>query len=227
MTGNPPTTASWSLREIAPGDQHGLDAVADLHMELLDYGPMAALGRQFVRDICYAAHMREDLLKVALATVDGEAAGFIAYTPFSIGFHRGGLAKHWFQAGMVLAWSLLARPARVLKLMRALKVLWSRRGETVLGEDPLGEVVCVAVRKQYLAPAFIRKSGVRLSEFLIRHAQEKLATAGATKMRMIVDADNKPVLMLYHLMGAHFEPYEQAGEPRVHVWFDVGDPKAS
>ncbi|MGH8186276.1 MAG: hypothetical protein ACREUC_06910, partial [Steroidobacteraceae bacterium] len=141
--------------------------------------------------------------------------------------HRGGLARHWFQAGMVLAWSLLTRPARILKLMRALKVLWSRRGETVLGTDPLGEVVCIAVRKQYLAPAFIRKSGVRLSEFLIRHAQEKLASAGATKMRMIVDADNKPVLMLYHLMGAHFEPYEQAGEPRVHVWFDVGAPKSS
>lgn len=226
MTGNPPASAIWSLREIAPGDGPGLDAVADLHMELLDYGPMAALGRQFVRDICYGAHMREDLLKVAVATVDGEPAGFVAYTPFSIGFHRGGLSKHWFKAGIVLAWSLLTRPTRILKLMRALKVLWSRRGETVLGSDPLGEVVCIAVRKQYLAPAFIRKSGVRLSEFLIRHAQEKLATAGATKMRMIVDADNKPVLMLYHLMGAHFEPYEQAGEPRVHVWFDVGAAKA-
>lgn len=226
MTGNPPASESWSLREIAPDDRAGLDAVADLHMELLDYGPMAALGRQFVRDICYAAHMREDLLKVMLATVDGEPAGFVAYTPYSIGFHRGGLARHWFQAGMVLAWSLLTRPARILKLLRALKVLWSRRSETVLGSDPLGEVVCIAVRKPYLAPAFIRKSGVRLSELLVRHAQEKLATTGATKMRMIVDADNKPVLMLYHLMGAHFEPYEQAGEPRVHVWFDVGAPKS-
>jgi hypothetical protein len=226
MTGNPPATVSWSLREIAPGDRAGLDAVADLHMELLHYGPMAALGRQFVRDICYAALMRDDLLKVVLATVDGQPAGFVAYTPYSIGFHRGGLAKHWFQAGMVLAWSLLSRPARIPKLLRALKVLWSRRGETVLGSDPLGEVVCIAVRKPYLAATFIRKSGVRLSEFLIRHAQEKLATAGATKMRMIVDADQKPVLMLYHLMGAHFEPYEQAGEPRVHVWFDVGPPES-
>jgi len=223
MTGGGAATHQWTLHEVKADDKARLDAIADLHMELLDYGPMAGLGWRFVRDVCYAAHMRENLLKVDLVTVDDEPAGFIAYTPYSIGFHREGLGKHWFLAGFVLARSLIARPSRMAKLGRALKVLWSRRGETVLGEDPLGEVVCVAVRKKYLAPSFVRKSGIRLSEFLIRHAQRELPKSGARKLRMIVDADNKPVLMLYHLMGAHFEPYEQAGEPRVHVWFDLAE----
>jgi ribosomal protein S18 acetylase RimI-like enzyme len=219
MTGSS-ASSPVELRELK-ADSPALEHIADLHMELLDYGPMAALGRRFVRDICYRAHMREDLLRVVLATIDGQPAGFVAYTPYSIGFHRGVLSKYWFKAGLVLATSLIERPSRVLKVARAIRVLLSRRGETVLGSDPLGEVVCVAVRKQYLAPKFVRATGVRLSELLIRHAQQKLAEAGATRMRMIVDADNKPVLMLYHLMGAHFEPYEQAGEPRVHVWFDT------
>jgi ribosomal protein S18 acetylase RimI-like enzyme len=221
MTGNPPAKVDWSLRHVPADDARGLDAIADLHMELLDYGPMAGLGWRFVRDICYQAHMHDDLLRVTLVTVNGEPAGFVAYTSLSISFHRSGLAQHWFRAGTVLAHSLLVRPARILKLARALKVLWSRRGETVLGFDPLGEVVCVAVRKKFLAPSFVRASGIRLSQHLIDHAREQLIKAGAKRMRMIVDADNKPVLMLYHLMGAHFEPYQQAGEPRVHVWFDL------
>lgn len=221
MSTAPAGPAVWALREIAPADAAGLDTIADLHMELLGFGPMAGLGWRFVRDICYEAHMQDNLLRVALATVDGAPAGFVAYTPYSISFHRSGLSAHWVRAGWAVARSLLVKPSRVIKLARALKVLLSRRGETVLGTDPLGEVVCVAVRRQYLAPAFVRRSGLRLSEVLVRHAAEQLPRDGAQKMRMIVDADNKPVLMLYHLMGAHFEPYEQAGEPRVHVWFDL------
>jgi ribosomal protein S18 acetylase RimI-like enzyme len=225
MTATAPNVELWTLREVRADDRRALDAVADLHMELLDYGPMAGLGRGFVRDICYEAHLNDKLLHVALASVEGEPAGFVAYTSLSIGFHRSGLRRHWFRAAVALARALVARPRRLLKLARALRVLWSRRGETVLGADPLGEVVCIAVRQQYLAPAFVRRAGVRLSEHLVRYAQQQLAASGVRRMRMIVDADNKPVLMLYHLMGAHFEPYEQAGEPRVHVWFDL-DPVA-
>lgn len=102
----------------------------------------------------------------------------------------------------------------------------SRRGETVLGEDPLGEVVCIAARKQYLTPTFVRLSGLRLSQTLIAYAKERLKHSGTDKVRMVVNADNRPVLMLYHLMGAHFEPYEQAGVPQVHVWFDLEKPSA-
>lgn len=225
MTAAASGTPVWTLRDVRVDDQDALDKVAELHMELLNFGPMAGLGKRFIRDICYAAHMEGNLLEVSLAEIDGQPAGFIAYTPYSIGFHRSGLKEHWFSAGMAAARAVITDPRRIPKLLRALKVLASRRTETSLGEDPMGEVVCVAVRKPYLAPAFMRRSGLRPSETLIRYAGEKLAHRGVNRMRMIVDADNKPVLMLYHLMGAHFEKYEQAGEPRVHVWFDL--PEAS
>lgn len=224
MTGMPQAVPSWTLREIAADDDHGLDRIADLHMELLGFGPMAGLGWRFVRDICYAAHMEDGLLRVALVEVDGDPAGFVAYTSQSIGFHRAGLKQHLFRAGYGVALSLLRDPRRIGKLMHALRVLMSRRGETVLGEDPLGEVVCIAARKQYLTPAFVRLSGLKLSQTLIAYAQGRLKHSGTDKVRMVVNADNRPVLMLYHLMGAHFEPYEQAGVPQVHVWFDLEKP---
>ena len=42
-------------------------------------------------------------------------------------------------------------------------------------------------------------------------------------MRMLVGAGNKPVLMLYHLLGAHFRDYELGGTPVVEVAFDLTD----
>ena len=68
----------FTLREIDPGDRQGLEQIATLHMELLDYGPMAGLGKRFVREICYQAHMQDEMLRVVLAEVNGEPAGFVA-----------------------------------------------------------------------------------------------------------------------------------------------------
>jgi SAM-dependent methyltransferase/ribosomal protein S18 acetylase RimI-like enzyme len=214
---------TFTLREIDPQDRHGLEQIAALHMELLDYGPMAGLGKRFVREICYQAHMQDEMLRVVLAEVDGQPAGFVAYTPHSLSFHRSGLSKHFFRAGFETAWALLSQPSRIVRLVRALRVLGSRRLEVKRDDEDLGEVVCIAVRPQYLAPAFARKTKLRISEILVRHAARYLRRAGLARMRMLVDADNKPVLMLYHFLGAHFRDYSLGGEPMVEVTFDLDD----
>ena len=56
---------------------------------------------------------------------------------------------------------------------------------------------------------------------LVKMSVRRLADVGVAEMRMLVDADNKPVLFLYKALGANFEPYDQAGVPTVQVWFDV------
>lgn len=216
-------THHWQLSEVQPNDTAGLNAIAELHMELLDYGPMAGLGGRFVREVCYRAHMDEGVLRVMLASVDGIPAGFVAVTPYSLTFHRSGLRQHALLAAWETARALLARPSRLLKLIRALRVLGSRRHELQRAEGTLGEVVCIAVRPQFLNARFQRESGVRLSQLLVQRSAEYLLRAGVEDMRMLVDADNKPVLMLYHLLGAHFQPYELGGEPMTEVWFDLRD----
>jgi ribosomal protein S18 acetylase RimI-like enzyme len=218
---NDPSNA-YEIREISANSLPDLDKVAAMHMELLGFGPMAGLGNEFVREICYAALMREQVLDTAIAEFDREAAGFVAYTRVSLEFHRSGLSKHWMRAGWYVMRSLLRDPRRLPRLVRAIRVLLSRRAELAPLAEPLGEIVCVAVRPRFLAAQFVRKYGLRISEDLIRHAASELRSAGVRRMRMLVDADNRPVLMLYHRLGARFEPYEQAGKPQVQVWFDLG-----
>jgi len=215
---------SVRLLEIAADDRAGLEAIAELHMELLDYGPMAGLGRNFVREVCYRAHMEEGVLRVALAEVDGVPAGFIATTPYSLSFHRSGLRKHAVLAGWETVKAIARDPRRLIKLLRALRVLGSRRDELKRDDSVAeGEVVCIAVRPQFLNPRFQRTTGIRLSEALVRRSADYLRRAGIDRMRMLVDSDNKPVLMLYHLLGAHFKNYSLGGEQMVEVVFDLAD----
>ncbi len=210
------------IRDITLEDRAGMDRVADLHIELLGFGPMAGLGRLFIKDACYANNMRDDQLKVAVYEIDGVAGGFVAYTDRSISFHRTSLKKHWVRTAFTLVRSLLQDPRRIGALMRALAVLGSRRTEHgVVGNDPMGEVVCVAVQSEYLKTEYRLPSGPRPGESLIAYAAHRLTDLGVDEMRMLVDADNKAVLFLYRALGARFEKYEQAGEPMVQVWFDL------
>ena len=50
------------LREITAEDIDGLDIVARLHLELLDFGPMSALGTRPVFGVAWAADSAEAAL---------------------------------------------------------------------------------------------------------------------------------------------------------------------
>lgn len=209
------------IENVASADEDGLHAVSDLHMELLDFGPLAGLGPRFIREIGYRLHIDDDLLQVALCRVDGEPAGFVSYTARSISFHRQSLGAHWPRVCWILFLSLAADPRRLAKLVRALRVVVSRRKEQRRGSDPMGEVVSIAVRQKFLSNKIVDAQGRRLSVALIEYARERLREQGVDEMRMLVDADNKLALFMYHGLGARMESYEQAGEPMVEVWFDL------
>ena len=222
MSGIASKGCTVSIREIAH-DSEDLKKVSAMHMQLLPWGPMAGLGETFVRKACYAMHMQAGMLRCAMYEVDGDPAGFVAYTDRSVGFHREGLRQHWLYAGMALAESLLRDPRRAAALVRALRVVASRRGEAEEHSDPLGEIVCLAAKPEYLTTDFVRSKGVRVSEELIVYAGQRLRAGGITRMRAHTDAFNKAVLFLYHRLGATFAPFQQAGEAMIAVWFDLDD----
>ncbi|MEO1245989.1 MAG: class I SAM-dependent methyltransferase [Pseudomonadota bacterium] len=207
------------LRNVSANDDEGLKAVSAMHMELLGFGPMAGLGRTFVQEVCYRNHMRSDLLWVTLAEVNGEVAGLVATTPYSSTFHRKGLKLHLASTVWHTSLAILKSPVRLIRIFRSLKVLGSRREEIQRIASSVGEVVCVAVRPEFLTPAVTREIGGRLSQLLIQHAADSLNRFGVQSMRMLVDADNRPALMLYHLMGASFEACTVGGEPMTQVSF--------
>jgi ribosomal protein S18 acetylase RimI-like enzyme len=182
---------------------------------------MAGLGESFLREICYTDLIRDQLLRAAIYEVDGRPAGLIAYTDRSITFHRQALRSRLVHVVSVLFRSITRSPRVIKNMVRAVRVILSRRGEKVLGQDPMAEVVAVGVLPEFRSPKFIRKTGRKISEELIAHAAQWFRGRGLKEMRMIVDADNLQTVLFYHSLGAVFEPYEQAGVKVMQVWFDL------
>jgi ribosomal protein S18 acetylase RimI-like enzyme len=209
------------LREIDPADHHAVATITRLHLALLEWGPMARLGELFLRRFCYTALLRDGLLRAALFEVDGRPAGFVAYTSCSITFHRQAIRRHAAYVAWLIMLSILRDPRLVPRLLRAVRLMFSRRAECRLGQDPLGEVLAIGVRPEYRTPHFVRRTGLRIGEQLIAHVAADFRRAGVGRMWMVVDAHNKPALFFYHGLGGRFEPYERAGEPMIQVWFDL------
>jgi ribosomal protein S18 acetylase RimI-like enzyme len=209
------------LREIDPDDRRDVATISRLHLTLLGHGPMARLGELFLRRFCYTFLVREGLMRAALFEVDGQPAGFVAYTSRSITFHREAIRRHGVQVARLIALSVLRDPRVLPRLLKAVRLMFSRRAELRLGQDPLGEVLAIGVLPQYRTPQFVQRTALRIGEELIAHVAAGLQRAGVDRMRMVVETHNKPALLFYHGLGGRFEPYEHAGEPMVQVWFDL------
>lgn len=209
------------LTEISYQDSQALDHVAEMHMELLEFGPMAGLGMRFVREVCYRGLLKTRFFRVVIYSVNGEPAGFMAFTNKSKRFHEVGLKEsRWLVVRETLL-ALLRNPLRFRSLLSSLRVLETRRHEPDKDAASDGEVICLAVRPQYLGGRFVRESGKRLSEELVVHAAKELQKEGVQNMRMIVDDDNKAVLFLYHRLGASFETFQLGERPSVIASFSI------
>ncbi len=212
------------LREIDVANRHDVIAITGLHLGLLGHGPMARLGELFLRRFCYGVLLRDGLMRAALFEVDGRPAGFVAYTSRSITFHREAIRRRWAYVACLIALSVVRDPRLVARLLKAARLMFSRRAELNLGRDPLGEVLAIGVLPEYRTPEFVHRTGLRIGEELIAHAMSYFRSVGVDRVRMVVEAHNTPALFFYHRLGGRFEPYEHAGEPMVHVWFDLGEP---
>ena len=209
------------LREIDSATQD-VASITGLHLELLGHGPMARLGELFLRRFCYGVLLRDGLMRAALFEVDGRPAGFVAYTSRSITFHREAIRRHWAYVAWLIALSVVRDPRLVARLLKAARLMFSRRAELDLGRDPLGEVLAIGVLPEYRTPEFVHRTGLRVGEELIAHVMSYFRSVGVDRARMVVEAHNKPALLFYHRLGGRgFDPYEHAGEPMVQVWFDL------
>lgn len=212
------TVPRVSIRDLGPDDDAGLRAVAALHEELMSFGPLAALGADFLRTVCYRAPMRGGLLSVALAEVDGVPAGFLAWTAESDRFHAEAVRSNLGVAAAQGARALLRDPRRLRAVPRILRVMRSRVDD---GEDrgSYGEVIGLVARPEFVTPAFRRRTRTWISRDLVAHAAAALHGGGRTQLRMFVAAENTRALLLYQVLGAEFAPVEHGGEPTVAVTF--------
>jgi ribosomal protein S18 acetylase RimI-like enzyme len=214
-------TETFRIREIDPKNEEDKEAITRLHMELLCFGPIAQLGALFLKQFCYDLMIREKLLKGALYEVDSKPVGFIVYTDRSITFHRTALRKHWLYVCFLIVWSLVQEPKIIFRLWRAIQLMFSRREDRVLGEDPMAEIVAIGVRPEYRDLAFIRRTGRRIAHELFEYASNFFREVGLKGLHLVVDADNKQALLFYNGLGARFERCQFGGKPSVRAWLDL------
>jgi hypothetical protein len=209
------------MRQVVPSDEKGLDIITALHMELLHFGPMAQFGDRFVREIIYAAPLRDSLVHLAIAEVDGQPAGFIGYADDGELFHNSLMQHYFLKAGWLAGLSLLQQPRRLLRLPRALRVIRSR---TEMPEEfgaIQAEVLVIGARADFLKPAFVQRTGLRVSVLMLEHAFAHFRQRGFKRVRVVTDADNRPVLFLYQSLGASFTPCIYGGVPSMLVTIDL------
>lgn len=206
------------IRPVVATDAAALRAVGELHAQLLPFGPLAALGPDFLRIVAYRAPVTDGLLRLALAEVDGVPVGFAAWTSETQRFHAESLRRHLLLAGAHAALALLRDPRRLRAVPRIVRVMRSRTGD---GEDRAGygELIGLGVLPEYVSPPFRKRTGRWLSRDLVAHAADQLYAAGKGKLRIFVAAENTRTLMLYQYLGGSFERLEHGGEPTVAVDF--------
>ena len=217
------TTEKYQIREIDPRSEEDKEAITRLHMDLLYFGPIAQLGAFFLKRFCYDLMIREKLLRGALYEVDNKPVGFIAYTDRSISFHRTALSKHWVYVCFLIACSVLREPKIVFRLWSAILLMFSRRQDRLLGEDPMAEIIAIGVLPEYRDVLFIRRTGRRIAHELFEYASDFFRRAGLKDLHLVVDADNKQALIFYNGLGARFERCEFGGKPSVRAWLDLSE----
>jgi ribosomal protein S18 acetylase RimI-like enzyme len=214
-------TEKYRIREIDPRNEEDKEAITRLHMDLLYFGPIAQLGAFFLKRFCYDLMIREKLLRGALYEVDNKPVGFIVYTDRSISFHRTALRKHLVYVCFLIARSILSEPKIVFRLWRAILLMFSRRQDRVLGEDPMAEIVAIAVLPEYRDFRFMRRTGRRVAHELFEYASDFFREAGLNGLHLVVDADNKQALIFYNGLGARFERCDFGGKPSVRAWIEL------
>jgi ribosomal protein S18 acetylase RimI-like enzyme len=216
-------TPAWVLSPVSASDARRVADVARLHRQLLDFGPMARLGERFLRDFCYTVLVRQGLMDVTLCEVNGQPAGFVAFTAKSITFHREAMARNFMQVAWLGLISVAHETRPLSRLRDAVLLMRSRRLEAQEARDPLAELIAIAVLPEFTRPEFMRATGLRVSELLLLHCAERFRAQGLDRMRMVVDRSNPAALLFYQALGAQLEPYERGGRPSFQVWLDLAD----
>lgn len=218
---NSESKTSFHMRQVVPSDEEGLDIITALHIERLSFGPMAQFGDKFIREICYAAPLRDGLVHLAIAEVDGQPAGFVGYADDGELFHSSLIRHYFLKAGWLAGLSLLQQPRRLLRLPRALRVVRSRTEMPKEFSSVQAELIVIGARADFLKPAFVQRTGLRVSYLMLEHAFDHFRQRGVKRIRLVTDADNRPVLFLYQSLGARFTPCIYGGVPSMLVMIDL------
>jgi ribosomal protein S18 acetylase RimI-like enzyme len=186
------------LEPLDPRDSSAVDAIARLHSELLPGSPISRLGRRFMRRFYYRLLVADRLIGGHLFYVEGQPAGFIAYTAQPGRFMIEGLKRHWLFLSGLMGADLLADPRRLRT------VIWTLNHMRQPGHAPApgeGEILSFGVSPEFRNSQFVRRTGRRVSAELFECARDYFRRQGIAHYRAVVESGNREALLFYHAHG--------------------------
>jgi ribosomal protein S18 acetylase RimI-like enzyme len=207
------TLSHGVIREVGPEEAAALARIADLHVRLLSFGPVAGLGRELTQVVGYQMPLDEGLLRAAIYENGDELGGFISFARDSQSLLGELLRRRGCAVLGHIARSVLRSPARVLRIPRLFLSAITRTPPAPEGIDGLAEITSLAVCPEFVDFQFVRAHRLRVAEELVRYAMDALRAEGATHVRGLIDADNRPVQALYGRLGAKFKDFRQGTRP--------------
>ncbi len=212
----------WEVRELDPSNPRDTGWAAQLHRQLFnEIGLIAQLGERLLQRFCYGRLIKDGLMRAALAVVDDRPAGMIAFTTDSKAVHRAALGSHFGPALREFLIATILAPRILLGVPGAARLLQERRSEQVGDGAPVAEVLAFGVREEYRNRQFVRSTGVRLSDALLRYAMVEVHALGATEGRGVVLASNRPAVAFGCLRATRVVPYGRAAHPSVEIWYNI------
>lgn len=211
------------IRPLDPRNPHDLEAVTRMHAALIPQSPVCRLGAEFMEKFYYRKLVEDGLIHCDLYVHEGTPAGFIAYTEIPSRFMSEGLRHHWLYLAGVMARSIFRHPQRVGAVLKALTIMGSRTRKK--GTSREGEMLSLGVLPEFRNPEFIRRTGKRIPSALFEHARTYFRNQGVVDIYLLVEAENKPALMLYRAMGGRFEPDVDSGGKSFRVLYSSAEQK--
>ncbi|MEO7964053.1 MAG: hypothetical protein ABIT38_09115 [Gemmatimonadaceae bacterium] len=209
-----------------PRDERDIAAVVSLHADMLGTGPIALLGKAFMRDFYYRRLVAGNVVQCHIAH-DGETpVGFIAWTTekeLGAAIQR----RYPFSFALAIAKSIISSPSR-LKVLLSLARFSRVRGPqptAAASESRQGELISLAVRPEFTTRKYLSQTKRRHSLELLRAAIEGLRDAGIDRFHGYVERKNRAMLFVYQGLGCELLPVE--GLPTIRVEGAVADALAA
>lgn len=198
------------IETLNPRNDADVNAVADLHLQYLADSPIVGLGERFLRRFFYTKLVEDRSVIVTICRHEGRIIGYISYTPDPLGFMSRSIRKHFVYLAWQMAVSLITRPALLQGVLRALKMVRERGGQSRQPEPGLGEVISLVTLPEF--QKYVPEGGK--SRLTVRLFEEMLAYFRGLRyerVHLLVLPHNRASNILCSIMGCQFEKITAAG----------------
>lgn len=155
-------------------------AVARLHIAELPDSELSAFGYEFLYRFYYGSLLRDPDYFCYVYSVDGDVAGFTAFSTDSRKVCRRALVRSWVgMAGSAAAATL----RRLATLATVLKMAGSLFSPMPALADVRAEAMSTAVAGRYRSPEYFRRTGTNISQALYLTIARTLHELGVAKVK--------------------------------------------